>query len=173
MSSAEGMADAGYALDDVYRRERGRVFISGVQALVRLPIMQRRLDRSRGLSTAGLVSGYRGSPLASYDQQLWKAAQALESEDIVFQPGLNEDLAATAIWGAQMHAAFGDVRVDGVFGIWYGKGPGVDRCGDVFRNANICGASRLGGVIAVAGDDHGAQSSMRSEEHTSELQSPI
>ncbi|MGH6910346.1 MAG: indolepyruvate ferredoxin oxidoreductase family protein, partial [Phenylobacterium sp.] len=152
--------DLQFSLDDVYSRESGRLYMSGIQALVRLPMMQRRLDRSRGLATAGLISGYRGSPLGAYDQQLWRAGKRLEAEDIVFQPGLNEDLAATALWGAQMHTAFGATKVDGVFGVWYGKGPGVDRSGDVLRNANILGTSRLGGVVALAGDDHAAQSSM-------------
>jgi indolepyruvate ferredoxin oxidoreductase len=143
-----------------YAATQGRVFLSGIQALVLLPMLQRRRDRERGLNTAGLVSGYRGSPLGAYDQQLWKASKELAAHDIVFQPGLNEDLAATALWGAQMHKAFGDTRVDGVFGIWYGKGPGVDRSGDVFRTANVIGTSALGGVLAVSGDDHAAQSSM-------------
>ena len=151
--------DLDFTLDEVYRRERGRSYMSGIQALVRLPLMQRRLDKHRGLNTAGLISGYRGSPLGAYDQQLWKAEKKLAAEDIVFQPGLNEDLAATALWGAQMHRAFGPVRKDGVFGIWYGKGPGVDRTGDVFRTANAMGTSALGGVLAIAGDDHAAQSS--------------
>jgi len=136
------------------------MFLSGIQALVQLPMLQRSRDRAAGLKTAGLVSGYRGSPLGAYDQQLWKASKELAEHDIVFQPGLNEDLAATALWGAQMHKAFGDTKVDGVFGIWYGKGPGVDRTGDVFRTANIIGTSSLGGVLAVSGDDHAAQSSM-------------
>jgi indolepyruvate ferredoxin oxidoreductase len=144
---------------EAWPREQ-RIFLSGIQALVRLPMLQRELDRSRGLNTAGLISGYRGSPLGAYDQQLWKASKQLAAHDIVFQPGLNEDLAATALWGAQMHRAFGDTRVDGVFGIWYGKGPGVDRTGDVLRSANVLGTSRLGGVLAVSGDDHAAQSSM-------------
>ncbi|XLZ70945.1 indolepyruvate ferredoxin oxidoreductase family protein [Massilia sp. SR12] len=136
------------------------MFLSGIQALVQLPMLQRRRDLAAGLKTAGLVSGYRGSPLGAYDQQLWKASKQLAEHDIVFQPGLNEDLAATALWGAQMHKAYGDTKVDGVFGIWYGKGPGVDRTGDVFRTANIIGTSALGGVLAVSGDDHAAQSSM-------------
>ena len=152
--------DLQFSLKEAYTRESGRTFMTGIQALVRLPMMQRRLDRHAGLNTAGLVSGYRGSPLGAYDQQLWRAASYLQADDITFQPGLNEDLAATALWGAQMHDAFGPTRVDGVFGVWYGKGPGVDRTGDVFRNANILGTSRLGGVLAVAGDDHAAQSSM-------------
>ena len=154
------MIDPQFSLREAYIRESGRVFLTGIQALVRLPMMQRRLDRRAGLSTAGLVSGYRGSPLGAYDQQLWRASKLLEAHDIVFQPGLNEDLAATALWGAQMHKAYGPTRAEGVFGIWYGKGPGVDRTGDVFRNANILGTSALGGVLAVAGDDHAAQSSM-------------
>ncbi|VTU23499.1 indolepyruvate ferredoxin oxidoreductase [Variovorax sp. PBL-H6] len=155
-----GAADTAFQKVDIYGTEEGPAFLSGIQALVRLPMVQRRLDRSQGLDTAGLVSGYRGSPLGAYDQQLWKAAAALKAHDIVFQPGLNEDLAATALWGAQMHRAFGPTRVDGVFGIWYGKGPGIDRTGDVFRSANIMGTSPLGGVLAVSGDDHAAQSSM-------------
>jgi indolepyruvate ferredoxin oxidoreductase len=138
----------------------GAMFLSGIQALVLLPMLQRRRDRAAQLNTAGLVSGYRGSPLGAYDQQLWKAAKELQAHDIVFQPGLNEDLAATALWGAQMHKAYGPAKVDGVFGIWYGKGPGVDRTGDVFRTANMMGTSALGGVLAVSGDDHAAQSSM-------------
>ncbi|MDF2462886.1 MAG: indolepyruvate ferredoxin oxidoreductase [Ramlibacter sp.] len=155
-----GAADTAFQKVDIYGTEDGPAFLSGIQALVRLPMVQRRMDRSLGLNTAGLVSGYRGSPLGAYDQQLWKAAAALKAHDIVFQPGLNEDLAATALWGAQMHRAFGPTKVDGVFGIWYGKGPGVDRTGDVFRSANIMGTSPLGGVLAVSGDDHAAQSSM-------------
>ena len=138
---------------------RRRIYLTGIQALVRLPMIQRELDRAHGLNTAGLVSGYRGSPLGAYDQQLWRAADDLAAHDILFQPGLNEDLAATALWGAQVHRAFGETRVDGVFGIWYGKGPGVDRTGDVFRCANMFGTSALGGVLAVSGDDHAAQSS--------------
>lgn len=152
--------DRSFSLDTIYNAESGPAFMTGIQALVRLPLMQRRLDRMRGLNTAGLVSGYRGSPLGAYDQQLWKAQKYLEAHDVVFQPGLNEDLAATALWGAQMHKAYGPTRVDGVFGIWYGKGNGVDRTGDAFRNANMLGTSPLGGVIAVGGDDHAAQSSM-------------
>ncbi len=134
-------------------------FISGVQALVRLPLIQKARDAAAGLRTAGLISGYRGSPLGGFDQQLWRNKAELEKHDIKFQPGLNEDLAATAIWGSQMHTSFGPARVDGVFGYWYGKGPGVDRTGDVFRHANVTGTNKLGGVLAIAGDDHAAQSS--------------
>lgn len=145
---------------DIYSKSEGKVYMTGIQALVRLPMVQRTLDRQRGYNTAGLVSGYRGSPLGAYDQQLWKASKQLAEHDVVFQPGLNEDLAATALWGAQIHKAYGDTTVDGVFGVWYGKGPGVDRTGDVFRTANMLGTSKLGGVLAVSGDDHAAQSSM-------------
>ncbi|WP_313803266.1 indolepyruvate ferredoxin oxidoreductase family protein [Sphingobium sp.] len=148
------------SLEAIYNAETGPAFMTGIQALVRLPLMQRRLDRHRGLNTAGLISGYRGSPVGAYDQQLWKAQKYLDAHDVVFQPGLNEDLAATALWGAQMHKAFGPSRADGVFGIWYGKGNGVDRTGDAFRNANMLGTSPLGGVLAIGGDDHSAQSSM-------------
>ena len=152
--------DLEFSLDDIYTRETGPLYMSGIQALVRLPLMQRRLDRALGRNTAGLISGYRGSPLGAYDQQLWKAAKHLKAHDVVFQPGLNEDLGATALWGAQMHAAFGPTKVDGVFGLWYGKGPGVDRTADAFRHANTLGTSPLGGVLALAGDDHSAQSSI-------------
>lgn len=152
--------DRSFSLDRTYNAETGAAFMTGIQALVRLPLMQRRLDRRRDLNTAGLVSGYRGSPLGAYDQQLWKAERYLKAHDVVFQAGLNEDLAATALWGAQMHKAYGSARVDGVFGVWYGKGNGVDRTGDAFRNANMLGTSPLGGVVAVGGDDHAAQSSM-------------
>jgi indolepyruvate ferredoxin oxidoreductase len=152
--------DRTISLETLYNAEAGPAFMTGIQALVRLPLMQRRLDRRRGLKTAGLISGYRGSPLGAYDQQLWRAQDFLDAHDVLFQPGLNEDLAATALWGAQMHKAYGPSNVDGIFGIWYGKGNGVDRTGDVFRNANMLGTSALGGVLAIAGDDHSAQSSM-------------
>lgn len=135
------------------------MFLSGIQALVELPKLQIQLDQSRKLSTAALISGYRGSPLGGYDQMLWKHEAELRKMNIIFQPGLNEDLAATALWGTQMQAAFGPSRYQGVFGIWYGKGPGIDRSGDVFRTANMFGTSPFGGVLAVAGDDHTAQSS--------------
>ncbi|MFN9279666.1 MAG: indolepyruvate ferredoxin oxidoreductase family protein [Betaproteobacteria bacterium] len=147
-------------LDDKYALEHGRAFMSGVQALVRLPMLQRQRDALAGLNTAGFISGYRGSPLGSYDQSLWQAKKHLAGQNIVFQPGVNEELAATAVWGTQMLDLFPQSRkFDGVFGIWYGKGPGVDRCSDVFKHANMAGTSRHGGVIAVAGDDHVAKSS--------------
>ncbi|MBL0944941.1 MAG: indolepyruvate ferredoxin oxidoreductase family protein [Hydrogenophaga sp.] len=148
-------------LDDKYALEHGRAFMSGVQALVKLPMLQRQRDALAGKNTAGFVSGYRGSPLGNYDQSLQKAAPYLRQQNIVFQPGVNEELAATAIWGTQQlgFAPAGSNRFDGVFGIWYGKGPGVDRCSDVFKHANMAGTSPWGGVIAVAGDDHVAKSS--------------
>src|SRR5690606_2970363 len=146
-------------LDDKYTLERGRVFMSGTQALVRLPMLQRARDAAAGLDTAGFVSGYRGSPLGGLDQALWKARAHLERHRIVFQPGLNEDLAATSIWGTQQLNLSGKARHAGVFAMWYGKGPGVDRSGDVLRHANAAGSSRFGGVLALAGDDHGAKSS--------------
>jgi indolepyruvate ferredoxin oxidoreductase len=135
------------------------VFISGVQAMVRVLLEQGRLDRAKGWKTAGLVSGYRGSPLGGLDKELWARQRLLTAHDVKFQPGLNEDLAATMLWGAQQIDAFPGKKVEGVFGLWYGKGPGVDRTGDAFRCANMVGTSALGGVVAVAGDDHGAQSS--------------
>ena len=148
-------------LDDKYSLDVGRAFMSGVQALVKLPMLQRQRDALVGKSTAGFISGYRGSPLGGYDQALWKARKYLQAQHIVFQPGVNEELAATALWGTQQlgFAPPGSNRFDGVFGIWYGKGPGVDRCSDVFKHANMAGTTPWGGVLAVAGDDHVAKSS--------------
>ncbi len=148
-------------LDDKYTLERGSAFMSGVQALVRLPMLQQQRDQLQGKHTAGFISGYRGSPLGGYDQALWKAAKHLKARDIHFQPGVNEELAATALWGTQQlgFAPPGSNKFDGVFGIWYGKGPGVDRCSDVFKHANMAGTTPWGGVLAVAGDDHVAKSS--------------
>jgi indolepyruvate ferredoxin oxidoreductase len=147
------------SLDDKYALGQGRAFMSGVQALVRLPLLQRARDRAAGLNTAGFISGYRGSPLGGYDDALTKAARFLDAENVRFHPGLNEDLAATSIWGAQQVHLLPDRTVQGVFGIWYGKGPGVDRSADVFKHANAAGTSPFGGVLAVMGDDHGCQSS--------------
>jgi len=148
-------------LDDKYSLDVGRAFMSGVQALVKLPMLQRQRDALQGKNTAGFISGYRGSPLGTYDQSLWKAKAYLQAQNIVFQPGVNEELAATALWGTQQlgFAPAGSNKFDGVFGIWYGKGPGVDRCSDVFKHANMAGTTPWGGVLAVAGDDHVAKSS--------------
>jgi len=147
------------SLDDKYTLERGRVFLTGIQAIIRLAMLQRERDARAGLNTAGFISGYRGSPLGGLDQSLWRAKKHLENSHVVFQPGVNEDLAASAIWGTQQVGMFPGAKYDGVFGLWYGKGPGVDRCGDVFKHANAAGTSRHGGVLVLAGDDHGAKSS--------------
>ncbi len=147
------------SLGDKYEKRTGRIFLTGVQALVRLPLVQRERDRAAGLRTAGFISGYRGSPLGTYDNALWGARALLEANDITFQPGVNEDLAATALWGTQQVVLEEDATVDGVFGIWYGKGPGVDRTTDAFKHANAAGTSKHGGVLVLAGDDHGCQSS--------------
>lgn len=147
------------SLEDRWTRERGPVLLSGIQALVRLPMLQRRRDRAQGLRTAGFVSGYRGSPLGGLDQALWQARRHLEAHDIHFRPGLNEDLAATAVWGTQQVGLFPGAKVDGVFALWYGKGPGLDRSLDVLKHANYAGTARHGGVLAVVGDDHAAKSS--------------
>ena len=147
-------------LDDKYSLGEGRAFMSGVQALVRLPMLQRQRDARAGLNTGGFISGYRGSPLGGYDQALWAAKKHLAQNHIVFQPGVNEELGATAVWGTQQLDLYPQTaKYDGVFGIWYGKGPGVDRCSDVFKHANMAGTSRHGGVIAIAGDDHVSKSS--------------
>ena len=152
---------ADVTLDDKYSLDVGRAFMSGVQALVKLPMLQRQRDALQGKNTAGFISGYRGSPLGGYDQALWKAKSYLKAQQIVFQPGVNEELAATALWGTQQlgFAPPGSNKFDGVFGIWYGKGPGVDRCSDVFKHANMAGTTPWGGVLAVAGDDHVSKSS--------------
>jgi indolepyruvate ferredoxin oxidoreductase len=146
-------------LQDKFDLTRSRVFLSGTQAIVRLILMQKERDRQAGLNTAGFISGYRGSPLGGLDLQLWQAEKLFQANDIVFQPGLNEDLAATAVWGSQQAEMRGEGRYDGVFGLWYGKGPGIDRSGDVFRHANFDGSSQHGGVVALMGDDHTCESS--------------
>lgn len=155
MSNAAAAVD----LNSKYDIERGRIILTGVQALVRLPLIRKQLDRAAGLNTAGFISGYRGSPLGTYDSQLLAAAARLTAHDVVVRPAVNEDLGATAVWGTQQVGLFPGARFDGVFGIWYGKAPGVDRTGDVFKHANFAGVSPHGGVLAVAGDDHGAKSS--------------
>jgi indolepyruvate ferredoxin oxidoreductase len=147
------------SLEDKYTSDQDRVYLTGIQALVRLALVQRRRDQAAGLNTAGFISGYRGSPLGGLDEALWKAKKHLEAHHIKFQPGVNEELAATAVWGSQQVDLIGESNYDGVFALWYGKGPGVDRCGDVFKHMNFAGTSKHGGVLLVAGDDHGAYSS--------------
>src|SRR6516165_1293017 len=154
-----GINQGPISLDQKYTQGSGHVFLTGIQALVRLPMAQIRRDRALGLNTAGFISGYRGSPLGGYDQQLFAARKHLDQYNIKFQPGVNEDLAATAIWGSQQLNLSRGANYDGIVGIWYGKGPGVDRCGDVFRHGNAAGSAKNGGVLCLAGDDHGAKSS--------------
>ncbi|MEW5686042.1 MAG: indolepyruvate ferredoxin oxidoreductase family protein [Pseudomonadota bacterium] len=146
-------------LEDKYELDEGRVFVSGTQALTRLLLSQKRADAAAGLKTAGFISGYRGSPLGGLDMALWRARKQMKAHDIVFQPGVNEELAATAVYGSQQLEFFQRPKFDGVFGAWYGKGPGVDRAGDALKHGNLAGASRHGGVVVFAGDDHGAKSS--------------
>jgi indolepyruvate ferredoxin oxidoreductase len=153
------MALEAVTLDDKYDLARSRILLTGTQAVVRLALMQAARDRRIGKRTAGYVTGYRGSPLGGLDQQFWRSQKALEPANILFQPAINEDLAATALWGAQQAELRGEGRYDGVFGIWYGKGPGVDRSGDALRHANLAGTSPWGGVVALMGDDHTCESS--------------
>ncbi len=134
-------------LDDKYTAKNKRVFMNGTQALVRLPLLQKERDLAAGLNTAGFISGYRGSPLGNVDLTLWKAKKHLKEHDVVFQPGLNEELAATAVWGSQQVNLFKGANRDGVFGMWYGKGPGLDRSMDVFKHANNAGTSKFGGGL--------------------------
>ncbi|MBX2858241.1 MAG: indolepyruvate ferredoxin oxidoreductase family protein [Cellvibrionaceae bacterium] len=150
---------ASISLEDKYALDTTRAYITGIEALVRLPMLQHQRDLDRGLNTAGFISGYRGSPLGGLDQAIWKAQKYLDNHNIHFQPGVNEDLAATAVWGSQQVTIFEGAKYDGVFSLWYGKGPGVDRSMDVIKHANAAGTSRYGGVLAVAGDDHGCKSS--------------
>ena len=161
------MKHSAVTLDDKYKTGLDRVYLTGTQALVRLPLLQRQRDLAAGLNTAGYVSGYRGSPLGQIDIQMWAARQQLEANHIVFRPGVNEELAATAIWGTQQLPLLRGAKYDGVFAYWYGKGPGVDRCGDVFKHANYAGSARHGGVLLIAGDDHACKSSTIA--HQSEL----
>jgi indolepyruvate ferredoxin oxidoreductase len=164
------------SLDDKYDLAHSRVLVTGYHALIRALLMQKERDRRAGLNTAGYVTGYRGSPLGGLDQQMMRAGHVLAAGDIKFQPGLNEELAATALWGSQQAELRGEGRFDGVFGMWYGKGPGVDRSGDVFRHANMAGTSKHGGVIALMGDDHTAESSTtahQSEFHFVDVMMPI
>jgi indolepyruvate ferredoxin oxidoreductase len=164
------------SLDDKFDLTKSHVFLNGVQAVLRMLLMQKERDRRAGLNTAGFVSGYRGSPLGGLDLQLSRSKKLLEAYDIVFKPGLNEELAATACWGTQQAEMRGEGRYDGVFSVWYGKGPGVDRSGDVFRHANLAGTSPHGGVLALMGDDHTAESSTtahQSEFHFVDVMIPI
>src|SRR5260221_5886920 len=153
------MTLAAVTLDDKYTLDKGRIYLTGIQGLLRLRMMQRQRDAAAGLNTAGFISGYRGSPLSGLDQNLWHAKRFLEQNHIRFLPGINEDLAATAAWGSQQTNLVPDAKSDGVFALWYGKGPGVDRTGDVFKHANATGTARHGGVLVLAGDDHAAKSS--------------
>jgi indolepyruvate ferredoxin oxidoreductase len=159
LAAAPAAALRAVSLDDKYTRARGRIFITGNQALARLPMLQKERDLAAGLNTAGYISGYRGSPLAGFDLALGKAKSHLAAHDIVFQPGVNEELAADAVWGTQQLNLYASAQRDGVFGLWYGKGPGLDRSADALKHANAAGTSRHGGVLLLAGDDHGAKSS--------------
>lgn len=156
-------------LSDRYGPCNGTVLLSGTQALARLPLEQRWRDQAAGLNTAGFISGYRGSPLGTYDMELFRIQDRLTAENVKFQPGINEDLAATAVWGSQYVHLYPGARVEGVFGIWYGKSPGVDRSGDAFQHANTAGTAPLGGVVALVGDDHAAKSSSRSAQSDFQL----
>ncbi len=147
------------SLDDKYGLSEGRVFLTGTQALVRLTLMQRQRDLAAGINTAGYVTGYRGSPLGGMDREFGRAKRFLDDHHVKFHPAVNEDLAATAVWGTQQINLFERAKYDGVFGMWYGKGPGVDRSGDVFRHANMAGTSPNGGVLVMAGDDPACKSS--------------
>ncbi|MEY2907681.1 MAG: hypothetical protein RLZZ602_204, partial [Pseudomonadota bacterium] len=159
MTKSIGTVDHKVSLDDKYAFDVARAYMTGIEALVRLPMLQHQRDQNAGLNTAAFISGYRGSPLGGLDQALWKARSRLDRHNVHFQPGVNEDLAATAVWGSQQTNLFAGARYDGVFGMWYGKGPGVDRSMDVIKHANAFGTSRYGGVLAVAGDDHACKSS--------------
>ncbi|WP_137885318.1 indolepyruvate ferredoxin oxidoreductase family protein [Pseudomonas sp. 2FE] len=153
------MSLAEIRLDDKYRLATGHLYLTGTQALTRLPMLQKQRDTAHGLNTACFISGYRGSPLGNLDKSLWEAKTFLQENAIHFQPGVNEELAATSVWGSQQTSLFPGARYDGVFSMWYGKGPGVDRCGDVFKHGNSAGVSPHGGVLLLAGDDHGCKSS--------------
>src|SRR3954454_19308161 len=146
-------------LEDKYTSDQGRIYLTGIQALVRLALVQRRRDQAAGLNPAGFSSRDRGSTLGGIVEALTEAAKHLEAHHIKFVPGVNEELAATAVWGTQQVQLIGESDYDGVFALWYGKGPGVDRCGDVFKHMNFAGTAKHGGVLLVAGDDHGAYSS--------------
>ncbi|MFN3211002.1 MAG: indolepyruvate ferredoxin oxidoreductase family protein, partial [Roseovarius sp.] len=153
------MSDQKISLNDRLDLSKSQILLNGTQALVRLMLMQAARDRAEGHNTAGYVTGYRGSPLGAVDLQMARAQKTLAEANVTFQPGLNEDLAATALWGTQQAQLRGEGKHDGVFGLWYGKGPGVDRSGDVMRHANMAGTAPLGGVLMAMGDDHTGESS--------------
>src|SRR5690606_38669377 len=154
-----GVTDPDYTLEHKYSRTAGRIYLSGVQALVRLPLMQRLRDQAAGLNTGGFISGYRGSPLGGFDLELWRAKKYLAQANVKFQPGINEDVAAAMVWGTQQPNLFPCAPVDGGSAMWSGKGPGVGRGGDVFKHGNAAGTSRPGGVLALAADDQACRSS--------------
>ncbi|MDF3025616.1 MAG: indolepyruvate ferredoxin oxidoreductase, partial [Alphaproteobacteria bacterium] len=155
---SQGMRDA-VTLNDKYTEKSGRIYLNGLQALVRIPMMQHELDMQAGLKTATFISGYRGSPLGGLDQAIMQAKKFTAEHEIKFVPGVNEDLGATAVWGSQQLNLGPAARYDGIVGMWYGKGPGVDRSIDVLKHANAAGSSKHGGVLALAGDDHACKSS--------------
>ncbi len=150
---------SGFTLESKYTQEEGRIYLTGIQALVRLPMDQHRADRRRGLRTATFIAGYRGSPLGGFDMELERNRRLLQEHHIVHSPGLNEELAATAVMGSQQVGFYPGAKYDGVLGMWYGKGPGVDRTGDAFKHANFAGTGRNGGVLALGGDDPSSKSS--------------
>src|ERR1700710_325022 len=154
-----GIAPTAITLDSRFTDLDRPVLLTGIQALLRLLLEQQRLDKAAGLNTGALVSGYRGSPLGGLDRELWAQKKLMAAHAIRFEPGVNEDLAATMLYGTQELDAFPGAKVDGVYGMWYGKGPGVDRTGDAFHCANMGGTHKHGGILAIAGDDHGGHSS--------------
>src|SRR6185437_5903124 len=159
LPTSETNPERKFALSNKYTIERGRVYLTGIQALVRLPMDQMRRDRREGLKTGAFISGYEGSPLGGYDLQLGRQRKLLDEYNIHFTPGVNEDLAATSVMGSQIFDVLGKSNVDGVLGIWYGKGPGVDRSGDIFRHANLAGTGKNCAALVLAGDDHISKSS--------------
>ena len=167
MSSATVLARPDYRLADGLEASSGQVYLTGTQALVRLALMQAAHDRARGVNSAGFISGYRGSPLGMVDQAAWKAGKLLDASRVRFLPAINEELGATAVLGTQRVESDPERTADGVFALWYGKGPGVDRAGDAIKHGNAYGSSPHGGVLVVAGDDHGCVSS--SMPHQSDL----
>ena len=161
-TSSQPVSVRTYALEERYCRHEGEFFLTGIQAMTKLPILRHTIDQNNGHKTAGFISGYRGSPIGGLDQALWQAGEQLRQHHIVFQPGINEDLGATAVWGSQQVNLFEGARYDGVFGLWYGKGPGLNRSGDAIKHANAAGTSALGGVLALVGDEAALRSAMDS-----------